>query len=178
MSNNGKISDIFHIDDKMNECDYEQDIIQSMNKINPITCVATSNLEVQIPDDQGRNIVLYFYPKDDTPGCTTEGQDFTRLNQEFISNNAVIYGVSRESIASHDKFICKYGFNFDLISDPDGTLCNQFGVIRPKKLYGKEYVGIVRSTFIITPEGNVLKHWDNVKVKGHAEEVLEAVKSL
>ncbi len=149
-----------------------------MTKINPITCVATSDLEVQLPDDQGRYIVLYFYPKDDTPGCTIEGQDFTRLNQQFIDNNAVVYGVSRESIASHNKFICKYDFNFDLISDPDEVLCKEFGVIQLKKLYGKEYMGIVRSTFIIDPKGDILKQWDNVKVKGHADEVLETVKSL
>jgi peroxiredoxin Q/BCP len=149
-----------------------------MIKVKPITCIATSDLKVQIPDDQGRNIVLYFYPKDDTPGCTTEGQDFTRLNQEFINNNAVVYGVSRESIASHDKFICKYNFNFDLISDPDEVLCNQFGVIQLKTLYGKEYLGIVRSTFIISPKGGILKHWDKVRVKEHADEVLEAIKAL
>jgi len=149
-----------------------------MNKVKPITCIATSDLEVQIPDDQGRNIVLYFYPKDDTPGCTTEGQDFTRLNQQFIDHNSVVYGVSRESIASHNKFICKYDFNFDLISDPDEVLCNQFAVIQLKKLYGKEYMGIVRSTFIVDPEGNTLKHWKNVRVKGHAEEVLETIKAL
>ena len=149
-----------------------------MNKVKPITCIATSDLEVQIPNDQGRNIVLYFYPKDDTPGCTTEGQDFTRLNQQFIDSNAVVYGVSRESIASHDKFICKYNFNFDLISDPDEVLCNQFGVIQLKKLYGKEYMGIVRSTFVINSEGDILKHWDKVRVKGHADEVLKFVSTL
>ncbi len=149
-----------------------------MNKINPITCIATSDLKVQIPDDQGRHVVLYFYPKDDTPGCTTEGQDFTRLNQQFIDHNSVVYGVSRESITSHDKFICKYNFNFDLISDPDEVLCNQFGVIQLKKLYGKEYMGIVRSTFIISPEGSILQNWDKVRVKGHADEVLEAIKAL
>ena len=149
-----------------------------MNKINPITCVATSNLEVQIPDNQGRNIVLYFYPKDDTPVCTTEGQDFSRLQQEFSENNTVVYGVSRESIASHNKFICKYSFTFDLISDPEEVLCRQFSVIQLKKLYGKEYMGIVRSTFIVGPNGDILKQWDKVRVKGHADEVLEAVKSL
>tara|TARA_B110000914_G_scaffold164057_1_gene144575 strand:- start:1557 stop:2006 length:450 start_codon:yes stop_codon:yes gene_type:complete len=149
-----------------------------MNKVKQITCAATNDLQVKIPDEQGRNIVLYFYPKDDTPGCTIEGQDFTRLNQQFIDSNSVVYGVSRESITSHDKFICKYDFNFDLISDPDEILCNQFGVIQLKKLYGKEYMGIVRSTFIISPEGNILKQWVNVKVKGHADEVLEAVKVL
>jgi len=149
-----------------------------MNKVKPITCVATNDLKVQIPDDQGRNIVLYFYPKDGTPGCTTEGQDFTRLNHQFIDQNTVVYGVSRESITSHDKFICKYDFNFDLISDPNEVLCNQFGVIQLKKLYGKEYMGIVRSTFVISPKGDVLKHWNKVKVKGHADQVLETIKAL
>ena len=88
-----------------------------MNKVNPTTCVATSDLNVNIPDDQGRNIVLYFYPKDDTPGCTIEGNDFTRLNDDFAANNSVIYGVSRDSIASHDKFINKFNYTIDLISD-------------------------------------------------------------
>jgi peroxiredoxin Q/BCP len=178
MSDDRKISDILHIGDKMNACNCQQYIIQSMNKINPITCVATSNLEVQIPDDLGRNIVLYFYPKDDTPGCTLEGQDFTRLNQSFTDSNAVVYGVSRESIASHEKFKCKFSFNFELISDPDEMLCNQFGVIQLIKLYGKEYMGIVRSTFIISPGGDIIKHWDKVRVKGHVEEVLETIKTL
>ena len=92
-----------------------------MNKVNPTSCVATSNQNINIPDDQGRNIVLYFYPKDDTPGCTIEGNDFTRLNDSFAENNSVIYGVSRDSIASHEKFIKKFDYTIDLISDEDGT---------------------------------------------------------
>ena len=102
-----------------------------MNKVNPTTCVATSDLNVNIPDDQGRNIVLYFYPKDDTPGCTIEGNDFTRLNDDFTANNSVIYGVSRDSIASHDKFINKFNYTIDLISDEDESLCKQFDVLKP-----------------------------------------------
>ena len=149
-----------------------------MNKVNPITCVATSNQKVEIPDNQGRNIVLYFYPKDDTPGCTIEGNDFSALNESFTDKNTVIYGVSRDSIASHEKFKQKFNYTIDLISDEDESLCNQFDVIKLKKLYGKEYMGIVRSTFVIDPNGEILKQWDKVKVDGHAEEVLEFISGL
>lgn len=149
-----------------------------MNKVNPITCVATSNQKVEIPDNNGRNIVLYFYPKDDTPGCTIEGIDFTALNESFTEKNTVIYGVSRDSIKSHEKFKKKFNYTIDLISDEDESLCNQFEVIKLKKLYGKEYMGIVRSTFVISSSGEILKHWDKVKVDGHADEVLEFVNGL
>ena len=149
-----------------------------MDKVNPTTCVATSNQNVEIPDNHGRNIVLYFYPKDDTPGCTIEGNDFTALNESFTEKNTVIYGVSRDSINSHEKFKQKFNYTIDLISDEDESLCNQFDVIKLKKLYGKEYMGIVRSTFVISPSGEILKHWDKVKVDGHAEEVLQFISSL
>ena len=149
-----------------------------MNKVNPITCVATSNQKVEIPDNHGRNIVLYFYPKDDTPGCTIEGNDFSALSKSFADQNTVIYGVSRDSIASHEKFKQKFNYTIDLISDEDESLCNQFDVIKLKKLYGKEYMGIVRSTFVINPNGEILKQWDKVKVDGHAEEVLEFIRGL
>ena len=149
-----------------------------MNKVNPITCVATSNQKVEIPDNNGRNIVLYFYPKDDTPGCTIEGNDFTALNELFTEKNTVIYGVSRDSIKSHEKFKKKFNYTIDLISDEDESLCNQFDVIKLKKLYGKEHMGIVRSTFVISSSGEILKHWDKVKVDGHADEVLEFVSGL
>ena len=149
-----------------------------MNKVNPITCVATSNQKVEIPDNHGRNIVLYFYPKDDTPGCTIEGNDFSALNESFAVQNTVIYGVSRDSIASHEKFKQKFNYTIDLISDEDESLCNQFDVIKLKKLYGKEYMGIVRSTFVINPSGEILQQWDKVKVDGHAEEVLKFIRGL
>ena len=154
------------------------EIISYMNKVNPTTCVATSNQKIEIPDNKGRNIVLYFYPKDDTPGCTIEGNDFTELNEPFAQQNTVIYGVSRDSIASHEKFKQKFNYTIDLISDEDESLCKQFDVIKLKKLYGKEHMGVVRSTFVISPSGDILKHWDKVKVAGHAEEVLEFVKEL
>ena len=149
-----------------------------MNKVQSITCSATSDLEVSIPDSQGRNIVLYFYPKDSTPGCTTEGQDFRDNHQAFIDANTVIYGVSRDKMQSHENFKAKQNFPFELISDPEETLCNAFDVIQEKMNYGKKYMGIVRSTFLIDADGNILKAWDKVKVVGHVDEVLEAVKAI
>ena len=149
-----------------------------MNNVNPTSCVATSNQKIDIPDGQGRNIVLYFYPKDDTPGCTIEGNDFSSLNESFKENNAVIYGVSRDSITSHEKFIKKFNYTIDLISDEDESLCKQFDVLKLKKMYGKEHMGIERSTFVISPTGEILKEWLKVKVDGHAEEVLQFVNTL
>ncbi len=149
-----------------------------MNKVQPITCSATSNLDVSIPDPQGRNIILYFYPKDATPGCTTEGQDFRDNHQAFVDANAVIYGVSKDTLAKHEKFKAKQAFPFELISDEEGELCEVFKVWQLKKFMGREYMGIVRSTFIISPEGDILKSWDKVRVKGHVNEVLEALQSL
>ncbi|RUA06742.1 MAG: peroxiredoxin [Gammaproteobacteria bacterium] len=149
-----------------------------MDKVQPITCVATSDLTVNIPDTQGRNIVLYFYPKDATPGCTTEGQDFRDNHQAFVDANSVIYGVSKDDLAKHAKFKAKQEFPFELIADTEGELCETFGVWQLKKFMGKEYMGIVRSTFVIDTNGNVLKSWDKVKVKGHVDEVLAFVKTL
>lgn len=147
-------------------------------KINRIICQATSDKQVTIPDPEGKNIVLYFYPKDSTPGCITEGQDFRDNYQGFINANTLIYGVSRDSIKSHENFKAKQNFPFELISDSDEKLCNMFNVIQLKKLYGREYMGIVRSTFIIDKSGSILKKWTNVKVKGHALEVLKQIEKL
>ncbi|MCS5586718.1 MAG: peroxiredoxin [Gammaproteobacteria bacterium] len=149
-----------------------------MNKVQPITCSATSDLNVSIPDTQGRNIVLYFYPKDATPGCTTEGQDFRDNHKAFIDANSVVYGVSKDDMKKHEKFKVKQAFPFELIADEDGELCEVFNVWQLKKFMGREYMGIVRSTFIISPDGSILKSWDKVRVKGHVNEVLEAVQSL
>ena len=149
-----------------------------MQKVKPITCQATSNLQVTIPDTSTRKVVLYFYPKDATPGCTTEGQDFKNKHQDFVALNTVIYGVSRDNLKSHEKFKSKQGFPFELIVDESEVLCNLFGVIRMKKLYGREYMGIVRSTFLIDNDGSVIKSWDNVKVAGHVDELLDVVKNL
>ncbi len=149
-----------------------------MNKVQPITCAATSNLDVNIPDAQGRNIVLYFYPKDSTSGCTVEGQNFRDNHSDFIDANTVVYGVSRDSLKSHENFKAKQNFPFELISDPEEILCNAFNVIQEKMNYGKKYMGIVRSTFLINDKGDILKHWDKVKVAGHVDEVLATVKAL
>jgi len=138
----------------------------------------TGDQQIRLKDLRGKNVVLYFYPKDSTPGCTTEGRDFSALHSKFKRAKTVILGVSRDSIASHEKFKEKQGFPFDLLSDPDERLCKQFDVIHEKSLYGRKFMGVVRSTFLIDAEGKLRQEWRKVKVKGHAEEVLEAVKAL
>ncbi|MCF7220923.1 peroxiredoxin [Marilutibacter chinensis] len=125
----------------------------------------------------GQWLVLYFYPKDSTPGCTTEGLDFNALLPEFERSSAAVLGVSRDSVRSHDSFCARQGFRFPLVSDTDEALCKAFDVIKPKKLYGREYVGIERSTFLISPEGVIAQSWRKVKVPGHAQAVLDALKA-
>ena len=149
-----------------------------MSKVQTTSCKATSNLSANIPDDKGRNIVLYFYPKDATSGCTLEGQDFRDNHQAFIDANTVIYGVSKDNMVSHEKFKENQSFPFELIADEDGALCEAFGAWQLKKRNGEEKMGIVRSTFIISPDGDILKSWDNVAVGGHVDEVLKAVQAL
>jgi thioredoxin-dependent peroxiredoxin len=122
--------------------------------------------------------VLYFYPKDNTPGCTTEGADFRDLHSQFARLGAVIAGVSRDSLKSHQGFKAKMDFPFELLSDPDEKLCAQFDVIKMKNMYGKQVRGIERSTFLIGPDGSLVREWRKVKVDGHAAEVLAAVKAL
>ena len=139
---------------------------------------ATGDKQIRLKDLRGKNVVLYFYPKDSTPGCTTEGRDFSALHAKFKRAQTVILGVSRDSIVSHEKFKEKQGFPFDLLSDPDERLCKQFDVVHEKSLYGRKFMGIVRSTFLIDSEGKLRQEWRKVKVKGHAEEVLEAAKAL
>jgi peroxiredoxin Q/BCP len=139
---------------------------------------ATGNKTICLKELRGKNVVIYFYPKDSTPGCTTEGRDFSALHGKFKRAQTIILGVSRDSIASHEKFKEKQGFPFDLISDPDETLCKKFDVIHEKTLYGRKFMGVVRSTFLIDADGKLRREWRKVKVKGHAEEVLEAVKAL
>lgn len=138
---------------------------------------ATGDKTIQLKALRGKKVVLYFYPKDATPGCTTEGQNFRDLHARFKRRNTVILGVSRDSIASHEKFKAKQGFPFDLLSDPDEKLCKQFDVIKEKSLYGRKFLGIERSTFLIDEDGKLRQEWRKVKVKGHAEEVLEAAKN-
>lgn len=142
------------------------------------TVDATRDKTIRLKDLRGQNVVLYFYPKDSTPGCTTEGRDFSRLHAKFRRQKTVVLGVSRDSIASHEKFRAKQEFPFDLISDPDEKLCKAFDVIHEKSLYGRKFMGVVRSTFLIDKDGKLRGEWRQVKVNGHAEEVLEAVKAL
>ena len=149
-----------------------------MNKAQTISCEATSNLTVSIPDTQGRNIVLYFYPKDATSGCTLEGQDFRDNYEAFVNANTVVYGVSRDDMESHERFKANQSFPFELISDEDGTLCEAFGAWQLKSRNSEKKMGIVRSTFIIGANGAILKSWDNVAVGGHVDEVLKAVQAL
>jgi len=139
---------------------------------------ATRNKTIELKDLRGQHVVIYFYPKDSTPGCTLEGQDFRDLHAKFRRQNAVVLGVSRDSLASHEKFRDKQSFPFDLVSDPDETLCRQFDVIQEKTLYGRKFMGVVRSTFLIDSAGKLRNEWRDIKVKGHAAEVLEAVKAL
>ncbi|SDU13217.1 peroxiredoxin [Halopseudomonas salegens] len=142
------------------------------------TAQATSDQQVRLSDLAGKNVVIYFYPKDNTPGCTTEGQEFRDREADFAAANTVIFGVSKDSLRVHENFRAKQGFPFDLISDPDETLCKHFDVIKLKKLYGKEYMGIERSTFLLDTQGVLRQEWRKVKVKGHAQEVLEAAQAL
>ena len=140
--------------------------------------VLSSGETRSLADYRGRWLVLYFYPKDSTPGCTTEGLDFNALLPQFDVAGATVLGVSRDSIRSHRNFSAKQGFRFDLVSDADGALCEAFDVIKPKKLYGREYVGIERSTFLADPDGRVAHAWRPVKVAGHADAVLARLREL
>ncbi|MCS3902119.1 peroxiredoxin Q/BCP [Methylohalomonas lacus] len=139
---------------------------------------ATGDQEISLKDLKGHKLVLYFYPKDNTPGCTTEGQDFRDNMRKFISHNAVILGVSRDSIQSHEKFKDKQCFPFELLSDSEEELCRMFDVLKEKNMYGKKVMGIERSTFLIDETGVLRQEWRKVKVDGHVAEVLEAVKSI
>src|SRR5690606_18532908 len=130
-----------------------------------------------LADYAGQWLVLYFYPKDSTPGCTTEGRDFNALLPKFRKLGATVLGVSRDSVRSHGNFRDRQGFDFHLVSDPDEKLCRAFDVIKPKKLYGREFIGIERSTFLIDPDGVVRAAWRKVKVPGHAAAVLDRLKT-
>ncbi len=147
-------------------------------KVPAFSAEATGDQKIRSKDLRGNPVVLYFYPRDSTPGCTLEGQDFRDNHTRFRRANATILGVSRDSIASHEKFKAQQGFPFELIADTDETLCQLFDVIKEKNMYGKKVQGIERSTFLIDKEGVLRKEWRKVKVPGHVEEVLAAVKAL
>lgn len=133
---------------------------------------------ISLADLKGKNIVLYFYPKDDTPGCTIEAQDFSKRIKEFETLDCVVLGVSKDSVKSHCKFIEKYSLAFNLLADESGETCQKYDVIREKSMFGKKYMGIERSTFLIDKIGKVAKIWREVKVNGHVDEVLEALKQI
>ncbi|MFS0826177.1 peroxiredoxin [Pseudomonas phoenicis] len=139
---------------------------------------ATSGQVIELAALKGRQVVLYFYPKDSTPGCTTQGQGFRDQLAAFEAANTVVFGVSRDGLKSHENFKTKQGFTFELISDKDEALCQLFDVIKLKKLYGKEYLGVDRSTFLIDREGVLRQEWRGVKVPGHVDAVLAAAQSL
>ncbi|WP_286916595.1 MULTISPECIES: peroxiredoxin [Pseudomonas] len=139
---------------------------------------ATGGQTVSLSELKGRQVVVYFYPKDSTPGCTTQGQDFRDLLEQFKAADTEVFGVSRDGLKSHENFKAKQGFTFELISDKDEALCQLFDVIKLKKLYGKEYLGVDRSTFLIDRNGVLRQEWRGVKVPGHVQSVLEAAQAL
>lgn len=147
-------------------------------KVSDITLPATGAQHITLSDFSGSNIVLYFYPKDNTSGCTTEGQDFRDAIGKFKRANTVILGVSRDSVTSHENFKAAQNFPFELISDTDEKLCTQFDVIKEKNMYGNMVMGVERSTFLIDTKGVLQQEWRKVKVDGHVAEVLDAVKAL
>ena len=147
-------------------------------KVPAFSLPATGEQTISLGQLKGRNVVLYFYPKDSTPGCTREGQDFRDAMVKFKRQNTIILGVSRDSLKSHENFKAKQGFKFELLSDSEETLCSLFDVIKMKNMYGKQVRGIERSTFVIDAGGTVRGEWRGVKVAGHADEVLAVVASL
>lgn len=135
----------------------------------------TSGKTFKLSENRGNHVVLYFYPKDSTPGCTNESIQFNELLTSFTKKNCMVFGISRDSLKSHEKFRSKYGFKFDLISDSDEAVCQMFDVIKMKNMYGKQVRGIERSTFLIDSAGILKKEWRRVSVSGHAQEVLESI---
>ena len=151
----------------------------SLNKAIPkFKLAATSEQDISSTSLKGSNVVIYFYPKDNTPGCTREGLDFQANLLKFKRQNTIILGVSRDSVRTHENFRAKHGFKFDLLSDKEEILCNIFDVIKMKNMYGKKVRGIERSTFLIDTKGKLKQQWRKVKVDGHVDEVLTAVKIL
>ena len=139
---------------------------------------STGSGTFRLSEHRGKTVVLYFYPKDNTPGCTLEGTQFRDLHKEFLKAGAEVFGASRDSLKSHENFKAKMKFPFELLSDPDEQLCSQFGVMKLKNMYGKKVRGIERSTFVIDAKGGLAREWRGVKVPGHAQEVLDFVKAL
>ena len=149
-----------------------------VGKTAPLFSLASDEGEISLADLKGKNVVLYFYPKDDTPGCTIEAQDFTKKIKEFEKLDCIILGISKDSVKSHCNFINKYNLAFNLLSDVNGEVCEQYGVMKEKSMFGKKYFGIDRSTFLIDKMGKIARVWNAVKVNGHVEEVLEALAKI
>lgn len=147
-------------------------------KVPDFTLPATGGETFRLSGHKGRNVVLYFYPRDNTPGCTLEGQEFRDLARRFRAANTLVFGISRDSLACHEKFKAAQKFNFELLADVDGKACALFDVIREKNMYGRKVMGVERSTFLVDAVGVLRREWRKVKVEGHAAEVLQAVKDL
>ncbi|WP_455234355.1 peroxiredoxin [Thiogranum longum] len=152
--------------------------VQINKKVPDFSADSTGEQTFKLSACKGKNLVIYFYPKDSTPGCTREGQDFRDNHNKFKRNKAIVVGVSRDSIKSHENFKAKQEFPFELLSDPDEKLCRLFDVIKEKNMYGRKVMGIERSTFLIDSTGKLRREWRKVAVDGHVEEVLEAVREL
>ena len=147
-------------------------------KVPSFSSILDDGSNLKSNDLKGKYVVIYFYPKDSTPGCTKEGEDFRDLYKEFKKHDSLIFGVSRDSVVSHEKFKNKNNFPFSLISDEDESLCNIFDVIKEKNMYGRKYMGIERSTFLIDKKGKLVHEWRKVKVKDHAQKVLDTIKNI
>lgn len=148
------------------------------SKVPDFTLPSSSGEDFSLSSHKGRKVILYFYPKDNTPGCTLEGQEFNKILPQLKKANADVYGISRDSLKSHGSFIDKCGFKFDLLSDADEKVCKLFDVIKEKNMYGRKVLGIERSTFIIDENGALAAEWRKVKAEGHAKDVLEKLKEL
>lgn len=154
------------------------DKIEIGKKVPNFKIPSSSGETLSLASLKGKKIILYFYPKDSTPGCTTEGIEFNELLPQFKKQNALIFGVSRDSLKSHEKFICKYDFKFELLSDEDEELCKLFDVIKEKNMYGKKVLGIERSTFVINEDQKLVGEFRKIKAQGHAAEILKFIKDL
>ena len=153
-------------------------MLKEKAKAPDIKLSSTNNVKFNLKNSSGNFVIIYFYPKDDTPGCTLETNDFNKLLPHFRKLNCEVYGISKDSLDSHNKFKKKYKIKFDLLSDLDKNVLKKYKVWRKKKFMGREFMGVIRSTFLIDKKGRILKIWDNVKVKDHAKEVLKALKMI
>jgi peroxiredoxin Q/BCP len=155
-----------------------KDNLKIGSSVKNLTLPSTEGSEFSLKNFQGKKVVLYFYPKDSTPGCTIQGNEFSKLSSQFKKLNTEIFGISRDSISSHEKFKTKQKFKIELLSDEKETACKLFDVIHEKNMYGKKVLGVVRSTFLIDEDGTLIQEWRKVKAEGHAAEVLDYLKKL